>query len=273
MSQMNDGNAGNADLAALRELRLSQMTPAQRDDAKELWLRDQIEWVGEASRDHMKFLLRRLDEARRTQADNLTSLESLRAMLCGVGIVGAIDGHEVIRRDSVIELVDRIRHSAVRSDETMTLHEIWVAAGGNPGIRPSRADVVQALKDLDKVCDEADDADRANSARSKALALIEVVSATPEKLRELVEQHIKASNPSGTTFSPAYDAMHDAVDAASTQLHQVEKMFRDDEDFMEAVRQCDSALELVAQERSQALAASKATTAEGSQPAAKMRMG
>ncbi|CBJ37860.1 conserved protein of unknown function [Ralstonia solanacearum CMR15] len=36
-------------------------------------------------------------------------LETLRRMLCGIGIVGQIDGHDVIRRTSVIELVDRAR--------------------------------------------------------------------------------------------------------------------------------------------------------------------
>lgn len=33
--------------------------------------------------------------------------EELRALLAGVGIVGHIDAHAVIRRDSVLELVDR----------------------------------------------------------------------------------------------------------------------------------------------------------------------
>ena len=37
------------------------------------------------------------------------ALDELRAVLCGVGIVGQIDGHDVIRRDSVIDLVDRRR--------------------------------------------------------------------------------------------------------------------------------------------------------------------
>ena len=36
-------------------------------------------------------------------------LDELRAVLCGVGIVGQIDGYDVIRRDSVIDLVDRKR--------------------------------------------------------------------------------------------------------------------------------------------------------------------
>ena len=39
----------------------------------------------------------------------MNALDELRAALCGVGIVGKIDGHDVIRRDSVIELLDRRR--------------------------------------------------------------------------------------------------------------------------------------------------------------------
>jgi hypothetical protein len=32
----------------------------------------------------------------------------------------------------------------------------WEAAGGNPGIQASRDDLVVALHDLDRVCDEAE---------------------------------------------------------------------------------------------------------------------
>lgn len=39
-------------------------------------------------------------------------LTALRQTLCAVGIVGNIDGHDVIRRDSVIELIDRARSSS-----------------------------------------------------------------------------------------------------------------------------------------------------------------
>lgn len=44
------------------------------------------------------------------------------------------------------------------TEQTMTLAEIWAAAGGNPGITPTRADVMLALKTLDEICDEADKA-------------------------------------------------------------------------------------------------------------------
>jgi hypothetical protein len=37
------------------------------------------------------------------------ALDQLRAVICAVGIVGQIDGYEVIRRNSVIDLIDRSR--------------------------------------------------------------------------------------------------------------------------------------------------------------------
>lgn len=49
-------------------VRLSEMTPQQRDDAKELWLREQIGWMPEYHQKHYKFLLGRLDELRTAQA-------------------------------------------------------------------------------------------------------------------------------------------------------------------------------------------------------------
>lgn len=36
-------------------------------------------------------------------------LDALRATLCAVGVVGVIEGYPTIRRESVIELVDRAR--------------------------------------------------------------------------------------------------------------------------------------------------------------------
>lgn len=55
-----------------------------------------------------------------------------------------------------LTLASRIASESHLNQETMTLHEVWVAAGGNPGIVPSKADVLCALKLLDEVCDEAD---------------------------------------------------------------------------------------------------------------------
>jgi len=40
--------------------------------------------------------------------------------------------------------------------ETVTVQEAWEWAGGNPGIKATRADLEAALRDLDAVCDAAD---------------------------------------------------------------------------------------------------------------------
>lgn len=46
---------------------------------------------------------------------------------------------------------------AVREDvETISIQEAWEACGGNPGIRATRQDLIEALRGLDEVCDEAD---------------------------------------------------------------------------------------------------------------------
>lgn len=56
----------------------------------------------------------------------------------------------------------------VRSSEleTMTRQEVWEAAGGNPGMTPSREGVLDTLRPLDAVCDQAheDDLRRPNGA-------------------------------------------------------------------------------------------------------------
>jgi len=44
--------------------------------------------------------------------------------------------------------------------ETMTVQEVWEAAGGNPGIRATKQGVLDALKMLDAVCDEAQPAEQ-----------------------------------------------------------------------------------------------------------------
>ena len=41
-------------------------------------------------------------------------VDELRRVICGIGVVGEIDGHSVIRRDSVVEMIDR-RMASVRA--------------------------------------------------------------------------------------------------------------------------------------------------------------
>jgi hypothetical protein len=45
----------------------------------------------------------------------------------------------------------------ISSGEAMvSVREAWEAAGGNPGITPTRAELFEALRQLDQVCDDVD---------------------------------------------------------------------------------------------------------------------
>jgi hypothetical protein len=54
--------------------------------------------------------------------------------------------------------VDRFREVFNRGlpCDTVPIQEAWEAAGGNPGIKPTRDELISALQLLDEVCDEAD---------------------------------------------------------------------------------------------------------------------
>ena len=41
--------------------------------------------------------------------------------------------------------------------DTMTVQEVWEAAGGNPGIKASKQDVLTQMRIMDKICDEVDE--------------------------------------------------------------------------------------------------------------------
>lgn len=40
--------------------------------------------------------------------------------------------------------------------EAITVQEAWEAAGGSPGVKATKQELLEALRQLDKVCDEAD---------------------------------------------------------------------------------------------------------------------
>lgn len=63
----------------------------------------------------------------------------------------AISGEELLAVAAAL----RAEQPAQQQD-TMTVQEVWVAAGGNPGMRATKQDVLDALKLLDEVCEEAD---------------------------------------------------------------------------------------------------------------------
>lgn len=49
---------------AVRDKRMSELTQAQQDDALELWIRENVGWMGVYHAQHYTFLLARLDAAR-----------------------------------------------------------------------------------------------------------------------------------------------------------------------------------------------------------------
>lgn len=52
------------DFATVRDKRMSEMTPEQREDAHELWLREQMDHMAPYYQEHLLFLLDRLDQVR-----------------------------------------------------------------------------------------------------------------------------------------------------------------------------------------------------------------
>ena len=82
---MADVFLSHPDFDAVRDKRMSEMTPAQRDDSLELWLRTNIAWMGDYYQKHIEFLLRRLDEARADAGDAArwrTAIKSDRVKFC-----------------------------------------------------------------------------------------------------------------------------------------------------------------------------------------------
>jgi hypothetical protein len=78
------GPAGVPDWEAIRDKRMSELTLAQQEDARELWLREQIEMAfgtNDYVKNHVKFLLARLDRAyantRDTAADGQRFMKEL----------------------------------------------------------------------------------------------------------------------------------------------------------------------------------------------------
>lgn len=53
------------DFKSIKDLTIGEMTPAQKDDAHEAWLRTQVGWMGQYHIEHYQFLFRRLDECRK----------------------------------------------------------------------------------------------------------------------------------------------------------------------------------------------------------------
>lgn len=100
--------------------------------------------------------------------------------------IGARDVEEVLReaaRHGLVALAEPVQ------PQTMTLQEVWDAAGGNSGIKPTKQDVLDALRLLDEVCDAAD-------ARLVAAApcLLEALRLAEKRLIAKCDQNLVSFN-------------------------------------------------------------------------------
>ncbi|WP_432263478.1 hypothetical protein [Cupriavidus sp. TMH.W2] len=166
-------------------------------------------------------------------------LDSLRAMLCAVGVVGKIDGHQVVRRESVLELVDRARehgasHQAqgevvawvrVRADGTLSGDWLWDgnieqvrkdSGGWKPltFVAPSQAaPVAQGLEDLAH-----------EIVAASQIAPGEGIEDAAARIRVLLAQAAPRADHSGDPelVLEATDEMIDAACAAVPDLYRVD---------------------------------------------------
>lgn len=65
------------DFEATRDKCMSELTPAQQDDAKELWLRNNLGFMPEYHREFYTFLLSRMDAARAEHAQLMSKQSSV----------------------------------------------------------------------------------------------------------------------------------------------------------------------------------------------------
>jgi hypothetical protein len=83
-------------------------------------------------------------------------------------------------------------------EQYMSLQEAWNLAGGNPGITPTRDEVVVALKTLDKVCDEADEVRPLYAATQPAAPKGEVAEQQCPHCNQWFDSIFPATTPSPT---------------------------------------------------------------------------
>lgn len=87
---------------------------------------------------------------------HITQMQAVEMARSAGLLIAQRDGSEAYQRlcnAAIRHYIDTQPPSAA-APETMTLAQVWVMAGGNPGISPTRADVEIALTTFDEICDE-----------------------------------------------------------------------------------------------------------------------
>ena len=93
--------------------------------------------------------------------------KSEQMFMCGGTVVrlspeqaAALEPHPIIERippeEPDAEFQQQVEATMCKQPETITIQEAWEAAGGNPGIKASKEDLIAALQLLNQVCNEAD---------------------------------------------------------------------------------------------------------------------
>jgi hypothetical protein len=87
--------------------------------------------------------------------------DALRLAIESHGVLLMSDPPHDARKARQVELKAREALAAYEAEAkpaepTITVQEAWEAAGGNPGIKATKEDLLAALAMLDRVCDEAE---------------------------------------------------------------------------------------------------------------------
>jgi len=114
-------------------------------------------------------------------------------------------------------------------EETITVQEAWELAGGNPGIRATRQELAEALRQLDAVCDEAATHPQPAQASTQVpvahsdgqlrewliqLGACGTVDAAIVKFRSILASPVTPGEPAGAQAGWAAEWMETAIDLA-----------------------------------------------------------
>ncbi|MFW6855310.1 hypothetical protein ACODYM_28885 [Burkholderia gladioli] len=93
------------DFDAVKDMRMSEMTPAQKEDSLELWIRSNVGWMGMYHEPHYAFLLKRIDELRAAVADRQTldsEIHEVLGMFMSIYSIKGWDGDNAYVRAEAI---------------------------------------------------------------------------------------------------------------------------------------------------------------------------
>lgn len=113
------------------------------------------------------------------------------------------------------------RELTAAQGETVTVQEAWGWAGGNPGIKPTRDELKDALEELDKVCDEADTLSQPTEPQGAVAGDLEIAEAALQRFHDkfMERAHIDPS-----TNYPEYGSQEDYYTDICAALEAVKEL-------------------------------------------------